>query len=185
MTTDGVLYTWGRNERGQLGLNSLVNCYVPTIVPGLPPVKTVAVGKAHTLVLTESGEVFAAGDNKMGQCSLGKSKVGDAPQMKFARVAGLPPGKTTAIAAGGDFSVAIAEGRLYSTGSQQYGQCGTGTDGVYIVAAGRTAVAEIAVFEAIPAMKAPTMSSIVFLEVAAGQNHCLARTTDGRVFSWG
>lgn len=183
---DGKLYGWGRNERGQLGTGSTVNVYVPSLVAGVPfPVKSVAVGKSHTHILTEAGDVYGAGDNKMGQCSCGKGKVGDAPILKFTKAQGLPPGKTVSVSAGTDFSCAVAEGKLYSCGSQDHGQCGTATDGVWIVSAGRTAVQEIPVFELIPSAKVPAMSGVIFTAVASGANHTLALTADGRVFSWG
>ena len=36
-------------------------------------VKRAAVGKNHTLFLTENHEVYGCGDNKSGQCGIGKN----------------------------------------------------------------------------------------------------------------
>ena len=73
VTDDGKVYTWGRNDRGQLGLGDLVRRDEPTEVEGLKAHKIIggAVGRGHTLFLTSKGQVFASGDNKMGQLGVG------------------------------------------------------------------------------------------------------------------
>ncbi len=179
---EGGLYVWGRNERGQLGLGHTTNVYGPTKVTNLPPVRDASAGRAHTLVLTAGGDIYSAGDNKMSQCSTGKGP-SDAPVLRFTRISGGPPaGQAAGVAAGSDFSLAVdSAGRVYSCGSQQYGQCGTGTTGEWIVSAGKTAFAEIPTFAPInlPAGSAPATA------VAAGCNHGVALTSDGQAYSWG
>lgn len=73
ITSDGKAMTWGRNDKGQLGLGDLVTRAEPTLVKGLEGHKIVsaACGKGHTLFLTDTGVVFACGENKMGQLGLG------------------------------------------------------------------------------------------------------------------
>jgi alpha-tubulin suppressor-like RCC1 family protein len=65
--------TWGRNENGQLGQGDTETRYVPTIVAGLEEhnIVQIAVGKAHSLFLTDRGVVYSCGDNKMGQLGQG------------------------------------------------------------------------------------------------------------------
>lgn len=65
--------TWGRNDRGQLGLGDTERRDEPTEVPVLKAYDIVgaAVGRGHTLFLTSKGQVFACGDNKMGQLGIG------------------------------------------------------------------------------------------------------------------
>ena len=73
ITTDGKVMTWGRNDKGQLGLGDLQTRSTPTHVKSLDGlgVITAACGKGHTLFLTEKGVVYSCGDNKMGQLGHG------------------------------------------------------------------------------------------------------------------
>merc|ERR1711936_1288746 len=74
--TEGKVYAWGRNEKGQLGLNDLKDRKCPTVVEELTGYRIVAtaVGKNHSLFLTDKGEILACGDNKCCQTGVkGKS----------------------------------------------------------------------------------------------------------------
>ena len=65
----------GRNEKGQLGIGDT------EVRAGVIPMDTMseftvvaaAVGRNHTLLLTDRGSVFACGDNKSGQCGVGNT----------------------------------------------------------------------------------------------------------------
>ncbi len=73
ITEDGSVMTWGRNDRGQLGHGDIKRRDEPTIVESLANYEIVggAVGRSHTLFLTSKGQVFACGENKMGQLGIG------------------------------------------------------------------------------------------------------------------
>ena len=73
VTDDNKVFTWGRNDRGQLGHGDTVRRDEPTEVVALKGHKVVAaaVGRGHTLFLTSRGQVFACGENKMGQLGIG------------------------------------------------------------------------------------------------------------------
>ena len=73
ITTDGKVLTFGRNDKGQLGLNDLLTRSTPTHVKSLEGVNVVAAacGKGHTLFLTDKGVVYSVGENKMGQLGHG------------------------------------------------------------------------------------------------------------------
>ena len=181
----GALYAWGRNERGQLGLGDTLNRYVPALVPGLPPVLAVAAGKSHSVVVCAGGEVYACGDNAKGQCGLGKAVDSFGGMFsKFTRCHGLPAGAPVApsVGAGAEHSVVCAGGAVYCAGSQQYGQCGNGTTGEYIVHAGKSAHRENLSF--LPVSGA-AVAGVAFTAVAAGANHCVALSRDGVPFTWG
>ena len=65
---NGTVYAWGSNNRGQLGLASGEQAVlVPTIVPNLTNITTVASGTWHTLALDSTGRVFTAGSAKNGE----------------------------------------------------------------------------------------------------------------------
>jgi protein ATS1 len=67
------LYVFGSNGEGQLGIPAEDIVSTPTVVNSWPSeesngeIKAVRGGDNHTLVLTESGNVWAAGDNRKGQ----------------------------------------------------------------------------------------------------------------------
>lgn len=122
---DGNLYLWGRNEHGQLGVGDQKNRYIPVKLTELGPVKSVALGRSHTLVLTQSGDIYAAGQNHMAQCGIGRAT--PTPLLRFTRTFGLEPGTAVAVACGNEFALALNNrGETFSCGSQQDGQCGSG-----------------------------------------------------------
>ncbi|XP_033623860.1 protein RCC2 [Fukomys damarensis] len=73
ITTEGKLWSWGRNEKGQLGHGDTKRAEAPRLIEGLSHevIVLAACGRNHTLALTETGSVFAFGENKMGQLGLG------------------------------------------------------------------------------------------------------------------
>lgn len=70
---EGKALTFGRNQFGQLGIDNNVTKEVPTLVPILEPMNVIgaACGRNHTLFLTDTGTVYACGDNRSGQCGVG------------------------------------------------------------------------------------------------------------------
>lgn len=75
--TDGQLYTWGQDSRGQLGLGTneqYVNS--PQHVRSLSaiPVVQVAAGGEQSFALSVSGGVFSWGRNDCGQLGLGDTQ---------------------------------------------------------------------------------------------------------------
>ncbi len=73
----GAVYTWGLNDRGQLGLghDREPDVGLPQEVPLPERAVAVAAGYYHTLCLGESGAVWAFGCNGKGQLGLGKDVV--------------------------------------------------------------------------------------------------------------
>lgn len=73
ITEDGKAMTFGRNQYGQLGINNTTTMEKPTLVPGLQEMNVIgaATGRNHTLFLTDTGTVYACGDNRSGQCGIG------------------------------------------------------------------------------------------------------------------
>jgi len=64
---DGTVWTFGLNNNGQLGDNSLTNRTTPIQVTALSGVVAVAAGGFHTLALTSTGTLYVWGDNAHGQ----------------------------------------------------------------------------------------------------------------------
>jgi alpha-tubulin suppressor-like RCC1 family protein len=165
---EGVVYTWGYNFEGQLGLGDHgdgTDRLVPSEVPGLNDVVTVAAGSQHSFVLSRDGTVIACGTNECGQLGLGDTDDRDT----FTVVAGLRG--VVDIDAGYDHTIAVtAEGGLYTWGKGwAIGHGGDNTTQRLVpnkVTGG--GIDEAAV-----------------VQVAAGHMHSLARTTTGELYAWG
>ncbi len=73
---NGQLYTWGRNNCGQLGNNDHAHneVKIPTVImPSKTNWITVAAGKEHSLALDSDGDVYAFGCNDDGQLGFNSS----------------------------------------------------------------------------------------------------------------
>ncbi|NXO36214.1 RCBT2 protein, partial [Locustella ochotensis] len=70
---NGEVYVWGYNGNGQLGLGSSGNQPTPCRIAALQGIRVqrVACGYAHTLVLTDEGQIYAWGANSYGQLGTG------------------------------------------------------------------------------------------------------------------
>ena len=104
-----VLYLFGRNNYGQLGLgNASPFEWKPTRLDLSAlldsEIQQIECGSEHTLILTQSGSVWSFGWNEHGQLGLGDEKDRWIP----TRVSGLGEEKVTRIAAGYGFSFALA-----------------------------------------------------------------------------
>jgi hypothetical protein len=89
-------------------------------------VTSACAGQFHTLLLTSSGRVYAAGSNSHGQ--LGSGAGGEAHASRFARIEGALAGATvTAVACGTAHSLALTSGgEVFAWGDASSGQLGLG-----------------------------------------------------------
>jgi len=186
----GQVYTWGRNENGQLGNGKKDRVELPEAVDALEgeDVVAVAMGRRHTLFLTAKGEVYSCGDNKMGQLGIGNTSDVTTPTRIDYKG---PPIKR--IACGGEFSVIVdIKGNLYTFGCPEYGQLGHNTDGKYFVTSNKMAfhtensprVVTVFVEKAKTGQVTP-ITDVTVAEVACGVNHTIMLDTNKRVFAWG
>ena len=121
LSATGGVKCWGRNDRGQLGNGTTADLNTPVDVAGLPEqIAAIALGKAHTCVLTIRGGVKCWGANESGQLGDGTT----ADRGKPVDVLGLTAG-VSAIAAGASHTCALGiNGALKCWGSNRYGQLG-------------------------------------------------------------
>lgn len=119
---DGEVYSFGRNEYGQLGQGDWTKKFVPTKIEGLSGVKAISAGQIHSLALLESGEVYSFGSGIMGQLGYGTGGTNNSTPTKIEGLTGVK-----AIAAGSDYSLVLLEtGEVYSFGGNHQGQLGHG-----------------------------------------------------------
>ena len=142
ISESGQLWSCGRGRHGQLGHGHFHDEGVLTLVESIRGERIVsaAAGKAHSMALAADGKIFTWGDARRGQLGhqqLAALMQGPNPQpiaIPFPQpIASLepaklrPPQRVTAIAAGGDHSMAVTVGgTLLAFGCNRHGQLGTG-----------------------------------------------------------
>ncbi|KAI3767048.1 hypothetical protein L2E82_17129 [Cichorium intybus] len=182
LDVDGRCYTWGRNEKGQLGHGDKITRDRPTLVTDLSKYKVVKAGSGggHTVVLTEDGLSFSFGWNKHGQLGTGSTK----NEFELSPVRCLVT-DVKDVACGGDFSVwltSIEGASILTAGHPQYGQLGHGTDNEYNTKESSVRLS----YEAQPRPKAiASFSEETIIKVACGTNHTVALDSKGYLYTWG
>jgi len=210
----GQAWSWGNNEFGQLGQGDKKNRRLPTKILGTGPtghtIVALAVSKKHTLMLTSRGVVLACGDNLDGQCAQGDMKSSTVAngrgkeEIETSNVATVleptpinydgPP--IIKIAAGMDFSMMLdVEGQVWTFGSQEFGKCGTGTDGAYNSAEAKVKMRYAGISKPYQlsrvyerdqkTKKVKPLQMMRIKSISAGTHHAAAVDEMNRVFTWG
>ncbi len=164
--SDGTVWAWGQNRRGELGDGTAIDRATPVQVDGLTNVVAVAAGGYlngdHSLALKADGTVWAWGFNSSGQLGDGTTTDRSSP----VQVSGLKD--VVAIAAGGRHSLALkADGTLWAWGYNFMGQLGDNR-AEYV--------------RSVPA-QVPGLTDVT--AIACGYLFSLALTLDGQVWAWG
>ncbi|KAL5014792.1 hypothetical protein ScPMuIL_009062 [Solemya velum] len=191
ISVEGKAYTWGRNDKGQLGQGDIERLDSPTLVTSLQNYNIIdaACGKNHTLFLTDKGSVFSCGDNKMGQLGLGHQS-GTVPSPTRISYKGPPVRK---IACGGEFSmISDIRGNLYSFGLPEYGQLGHNSDGKFFVTSNKLSFKCEVIPRKVNVFIEKTrdghilpVPDVEVRGIACGLNHTIIVDSKKRVFSWG
>lgn len=166
LLSDGTVWAWGKNNRGQLGngTNNQSNYAVQVAVNAntmVSGIVSVAGGFEHSVAVKSDGTVWAWGANGFKQ--LGDGTITD--RKNAIKVPGVASGWQAA--AGDTFSVVLQSGgTAMAWGYNTNGQLGTGSGSTYV-----------------------GPSSVVGLtgavDVAAGNRHIVAVGGDGSVWAWG
>ncbi|MEW5307892.1 MAG: hypothetical protein WDW38_007738 [Sanguina aurantia] len=182
--SEGRLFTWGRNDKGQLGHGDLLQRNVPTIVEGLKGkfITTAAGGKGHTVVVTQDGESYSWGTNIMGQLGVGAAKSkGKVEELMTSPVKALVV-KASTVSCGTDFTVWLCSGTVFSAGSGQYGQLGDGSDHSYNA---KDSSIQMMTEPSPTPRSIATLAERTITRVTCGQNHSIAVDSEGGVYTWG
>ncbi|XXF76180.1 Ig-like domain-containing protein [Myxococcaceae bacterium GXIMD 01537] len=169
-----VLYSWGRNNRGQLGQGTSApdGQKTPAAVSGLSGVATATFGQNSALAIRRDGTVWTWGENGSGQLGLGTPPVeGEThtPDVAMRAVPYAVPGLTDVVAGavGYDHMLVLrADGTVWAFGLNNVGQLGDGTT----------------VSRDYP-VRVQGLTDVV--RVIAGSQHSAAIRADGSVWAWG
>ncbi len=124
--SNGVLYSWGDNTKGELGNGTTTEANSPVAVsmPGGVTAVVIAAGGMHMLAVGSNGLLYAWGLNTDGQVGNGTTTQQKSP-VPIALPSGVDP---VALAGGMDSSFTIgSDGKLYGWGYNGTGQLGNGT----------------------------------------------------------
>jgi alpha-tubulin suppressor-like RCC1 family protein len=170
LRSDGTVWAWGRNDRGQLGRGTTSSGEgVPARVAVLNRVTKISAGRDFGLALRSDGIVFAWGANRFGQ--VGNGAMSFSPVSVPVKIAGLA--QVTGISAGWDSSLATetsgisAVTSVWAWGNNEDGQLGDGTT------AGRSTPERV------------TGLPVSIAGVSAGGQFAAVLGTDGSVWGWG
>jgi alpha-tubulin suppressor-like RCC1 family protein len=164
LTSEGLVWTWGRGEDGQLGHGNTDVQRVPKRVEDLNNVTDIASGRVHSLAVREGGVVYTWGYNYYGQLGLGDHGAGT-DRLVPTLVDGV--NGVVAVAGGAYHSLALGrDGTVMVCGANDCGQLGLGdTDN-------RDTFTVV-----------PGLSGVV--DIDAGDRHTIAVTCEGEVWTWG
>ncbi|XP_018308499.1 RCC1 and BTB domain-containing protein 1 [Mycetomoellerius zeteki] len=181
LTKEGEIYSWGCNDRGQLGTEKSAQVITPILVQipvpedslSMKRIIDIACGINYSVALTEDGKIYTWGDNHYYQ--LGGSINDDnifnccyssIPKLLNCNLAGK---KVVHVSCGGAFTMAITDnGEVYGWGDNSIGQLG---------------IRKNCEKELTPQWI--DLEGHVIVKVVCGFQHALALTEQGDIFAWG
>ena len=195
LTSDGTVWAWGGNNRGQLGNPGLVQSATPVQVAGLTDVVAIAAGSEHSIALKADGTMWSWGRNDFGQLGDGSGSDRHAPVLATS-----VPGPAISIGAKGNrTSVVDANGALIGFGMVEaslvapvvratpayFGSLAIGTDGTVWVS-GTNDRGQLGTGNTDPLTDHQPLVGINNVSaIDSGGVHTIALRTDGTVWAWG
>ena len=183
----GIVYAWGAGEQSQLARRLVERHEYRSLIPApvaLPrTIVSISACANHSFAIDNSGTVYSWGLNNFGQCGVSRN-AGDAEAVvtKSERIRDLEPIKS--VTGGNHHSIAVTEsgncmvwGRLdgFQTGIKIKSLPVQDEPKIKKSDSGRPCI-----------LLQPTQVPIPATQyVAAGSDHCIAVTRDGKAYSWG
>ncbi len=161
--SDGSIWTWGGNRKGQLGQGDYAERIIPTpeITGGTNWIR-MCTGDEHTVAIKSDGSIWAWGDNTFGQLGDASNTNRNTPVEEASHTSNWID-----VSCGEDFTVArIIDNTVWSWGKNSNGQLGDGT----------TTNRNFSVGE---------VTGSQWESISAGYAHTLAIKTDGTLWGWG
>ena len=163
ISVDGTVYSIGSSKCGSHGHEESVE--EPKMIPNLKHIKSIAVGRSHSVCLDQDGNIFTFGDNSEGALGIGV----DRNTLQYTHIphkVNLPP--CIQISCGCDFTICLSETFiLYSFGRNTNGQLGLGNDEENYNSP----------------QKIESLKDVEFVE--CGGFHVFCKTQNNQLFSWG
>ncbi|WP_367379023.1 InlB B-repeat-containing protein [Bifidobacterium sp. A11] len=181
--SNGIVYSWGANDHGQLGDGTTTDHSKPQPVPDpsdkSQPFKAaqVSAGAYDSAAIDQQGRVYTWGSENNNYTAYSASKL-------TPKLAKDPNGSNQGLHAaqvslGWSFIMAIdTDGSLYAWGYDNYGQLGNGA------ATGEYSTTYAADPAPVPD-PANTSRTFKASQISAGANHALAISQDGAAWAWG
>lgn len=170
LTNEGEIYTSGSNESGQLGTHLQENQLLPepVVALGTQRIVHVACGQGHTVAVTDNGALASWGASEFGQLGQ-KEAVGVLNVTHPHILKGTRELHFVRAACGATHSLALTgSGAVYSFGQGTFGALGHGNT---------------------QSCSVPTVIKDLWgfgiVQIDCGENHSVALSIDGQVFSWG
>ncbi|MDR2355001.1 MAG: S-layer homology domain-containing protein [Clostridiales Family XIII bacterium] len=122
VTRTGDIYGWGNNRDGQVGVGHLSDVIrKPEKLTVSEKIASATGGDRHSLALTAGGKLYSWGNAEYGQLATGKLEVSSSPK------AATTAATFDSIVAGANFTVASRGGGLFTSGRNNNGQLGSGS----------------------------------------------------------
>jgi alpha-tubulin suppressor-like RCC1 family protein len=162
LRSDGTVWAWGINTKGQLGDGTTVNRDSPERLPGLAGITKIFAGDATAYAIRADGSVLAWGDNTHGLLGNGTATGFSATPMAVPGLTGITQISASffeALAVGG------SAGAVWAWGANNFGAGGDGTT--------------------TPHFTPEQISLSGVSQVAAGEESSAAALANGSVMTWG
>eukprot|EP01117_Protostelium_nocturnum_P010272 TRINITY_DN3692_c0_g1_i1.p1 TRINITY_DN3692_c0_g1~~TRINITY_DN3692_c0_g1_i1.p1 ORF type:complete len:435 (+),score=125.33 TRINITY_DN3692_c0_g1_i1:143-1306(+) len=168
LSSEGRVFSFGKNDLGQLGSNIEGIASEPTLVefPADVKITKIACGMGHSLAIDDKGELHSWGWNGYGQLGMG-----DTENRRLPHKVGELKKKVKSIACGGWHSACLTEdGEAYTWGWGEFGQLGHGDGSANSFPASVTSLKD---------------SKTKLKSIAAGSRHTLFGSVNGQVWACG
>ena len=116
-SNDGYAHSFGRNDKGTLGLGHNNDVSLPTPIPNLPKINMISCGVYFTICVDNEGFMWSFGENRHGQLGTGNTTNFNVPQ----KVQEIPP--VLSVSCGYFHTLMITnDSDLWSCGANSEGQ---------------------------------------------------------------
>lgn len=178
LDTEGRVWAWGLNDKGQLGNGSVdADFPPPAAVPGLPRIAQIAAASATGYALAVDGNVYAWGSNAYGALGDGSTVPYSATPVK---VQGLPLESIHSVPS--PIQIAAHEHGGYAHNGREVWAWGAGGSG-QLGSGGTPAAVRTATRIIDAAFSHPDEGGVAF--VAGGAKSGYAMTRRGLLYAWG